>query len=365
MYRILVINPGSTSTKISVFEDRQVIFTDSVHHDAPEVNRYKTVNDQVPMRKQVTLDLLAKHGFDMNDINCIACRGGGQYSVEAGVYKVTKLLADDTRDQKGGSDHASKLGTLTGYELSTEYGIPAYMVDPTNVDEFTDVARITGIKGVYRQSQLHTLNQRAVAFSYARENGKKYSDIDVIVAHIDGGITVGAHHRGRIIDVNEGSGGDGPFTPSRIGSVPVLELEKFIETGITEDQIKRLCSRSGGFSSHFGTNDADKVRKMIDGGDKYAKLVWDAMIYQTAKTIGEMACVLNGKVDAILLTGGLLRFEDIVEKIKTMCGWIAPVKLYPGEFEQEALAHSVLRVLNGAQQLKTYAGKPVWNGFDF
>ena len=365
MNRILVINPGSTSTKISVFEDRDPVFTESVHHDAPEVNKYPTVNDQVPMRKKVTLELLKKHGLDMKDIDHIACRGGGQYSVEAGVYEVTKLLYDDTFAQKGGSDHASKLGTLVGYELSKEYGIPAYMVDPTNVDELTDVARMTGIRGVYRQSQLHTLNQRAVAFTYARELGKKYSDINVIVAHIDGGITIGAHKGGRIVDVNEGGGGDGPFTPTRIGSTPVLGIEKLVEQGITEDELKRLCSRSGGLSSHFGTNDADKVYSMVLSGDRYAKIVWDAMIYQTGKTIGEMACVLNGNVDAILLTGGLLRFASIVEKITAMCGWIAPIKLYPGEFEQEALAHSVLRVLNGTEEPKIYTGKPVWDGFDF
>ncbi|MDO4487690.1 MAG: butyrate kinase [Eubacteriales bacterium] len=365
MERILVINPGSTSTKISVFEDRENILTESVHHDAPELGAFKTVNDQVPMRKQVTLDILKRHGLDITDITVIAARGGNQYPVEAGVYKVDDRLYADTRDEKGGSDHPAKLGTMIAYEFTKEYGIPAYMVDPTNVDEMKDVARITGIKGVYRNSQLHALNHRAVAFTYAKEVGKSYEDLRLVVAHIDGGITIAAHENGKIADVNVGSGGDGAFAPSRIGSTPVLQIINLIENGTSIDELKRLCSRQGGLASHFGTNDADKILAMIDSGDKYAKLVWDAMIYQTAKYIGEMAVSLKGNVDAILLTGGLVRFPQIVDTIKDMCGFIAPIKAYPGEFEQEALAHSILRVIEGKQEAKTYTGKPVWTEWDF
>lgn len=362
--KILVINPGSTSTKISVFEDEKALFTDSVFHDAPYLLSLGTVNDQVPMRKEVTLDLMKKHGISMCAIDAIVGRGGGAHTQRAGVTTVDKSLYDDTYNEVGGSDHASKLGVLCAYEFSKEYNIPAFTLNPTNMDELCDEARFTGIKGLYRKPQSHALNQKAISALHAKNIGKKEEDCNFVVAHIDGGITVGAHKGGKMIDCTEGAGGDGPFTPTRLGSIPVLEVLRFLKSH-SQEELRTMCSRSGGLVSHFGTSDSKKVRALIDSGDKRAKMVWDAMLYQTAKGIGEMATVLKGKVDAILLTGGLVRYPDVVDYIKDRCSWIAPIVLYPGEVEQEAMAWETLSVLRGEKKALTYESKDVFNGFEW
>lgn len=239
-----------------------------------------------------------------------------------------------------------------------------YTLNPTNVDEYNDYARLTGIKGVYSNAQAHTLNQKAVAEKHAEDMGRKYTDCNFIVAHIDGGITVHAHDHGRMTDGNVGSGGDGAFTPTRIGSVPVLPLLDYIEAHSIEE-VRRMCSRSGGFVSYFGTSDAKVVHRLVEEKDPKAVLVWNAMIYQCCKQIGAMSAVLEGKVDGILLTGGLVRYADIVEGIQRRCGWIAPITVYPGEMEQEAMAYAVLKVLRGENAAIRYSGKPVWEGFPF
>ena len=363
--KLLVINPGSTSTKLSVFEDEKEIASESTFHDAPVLLQYETVNDQVPMRMECVLNFLQKNGFSPADMDIFIGRGGGAYPQRSGVTPIDDRLVEDTRNTVSGSDHASKLGVLLAGQLQKEFGKPAYTLDPTNVDEMEDVARITGIKGVYRVSQLHTLNQRAIAMNHSRKLGKKYKDCRYVVAHIDGGITVAAHADGRIIDTTEGAGADGPFAPTRLGAIPLLELVKWLEKGHDFEEVRRMCSRAGGLVSHFGTSDSDKVHKLVEEGDPHATIVWEAMIYQTAKAIGEMATVLEGRVDGILLTGGLLRFEDIVEGIRRRCGFIAPITLYPGEAEQEALCHAVLRVLRGEEEAHPYTGKPVWDGFSW
>ena len=253
---------------------------------------------------------------------------------------------------------------MLAYRLGTRYGKPMYTADPTNVDEYCDLARITGISGVYRNAQSHVLNQKAVARAHAAALGRKYEDCRFIVCHIDGGVTVSAHDHGRMVDGNVGAGGDGSFTPTRLGSVPVLVLLDYLETHSAED-VRRMCSRSGGFVSHFGTSDSDRIRAMAEQGDEKARLVWDAMIYNVCKQIGAMSAVLSGHVDGILLTGGLMRFDDIADTVRKRCGWIAPVSVYPGEMEQEALAGAVLRVLSGEETAHIYAGRPVWTGFDW
>ena len=231
------------------------------------------------------------------------------------------------------------------------------------VDEYGDYARLTGIKGIYRISHSHVLNQKAVATFHAHAQGRAYHDCNFIVAHIDGGITVSAHDHGRMVDGNMGADGEGTFTPTRIGSIPVLALLDYIEAHSLEE-VRLACSRSGGFVSLFGTADSDHIHALVEQGDRKACLVWNTMIYQICKQIGEMSAVLCGKVDAILLTGGLLRFADIEEGIRERCGWIAPIKSYPGEMEQEALAYLVERALDGKDPILTYAGKPVWDGFE-
>ena len=230
------------------------------------------------------------------------------------------------------------------------------------MDEFCDYARLTGIRGLYRVSHSHVLNQKAVAAAHARKLGGEYEDYRFIVAHIDGGITVSAHDHGKMVDGNMGADGEGAFTPTRIGSVPVLQLLDYIEAHSVEE-VRLMCSRAGGFVSLFGTADSDVIHAKAEAGDAKARLVWDTMIYQICKMIGAMSCVLEGKVDAILLTGGLMRFDDIREGIERRCGWIAPITVYPGEMEQEALAYGALRVLRGKVKALTYTGKPVWDGF--
>ncbi|MCQ2405799.1 MAG: butyrate kinase [Oscillospiraceae bacterium] len=362
--KLLIINPGSTSTKISVFEDENLIFEESVFHDAPVLLAFGHVNNQTAFRKQVIIDLLAKYNLKPSDIDVYVGRGGSAYSQPAGVTEIDDLLYKDTVDAVGGSEHPAKLGVMLAYELCTEYGGKMFTLNPTNVDEFWDLSRLTGVSGIYRNAQSHVLNQKAIAEAHAEKLGKKYSECNFVVAHIDGGITVSAHRYGKCVDGNVGAGGDGAFTPTRIGSVPVLALLDYIEKNGLE-AVRTMCSRAGGFVSFFGTSDANVIHKMVDDGDEKAKLVWDTMIYQICKQIGAMAVVLEGKVDGILLTGGFMRFNDIIEGIKTRCGWIAPISIYPGEMEQEALCYGALKAIRGEEKALKYTGKPVFSGFDF
>ncbi len=362
--KLLIINPGSTSTKISVFEEEHELFEESIFHDAPVLLQFPDVNDQVPFRKQIIIEILQKHGLAPADIDVYVGRGGGAHPQHTGVTFIDETLYNDTLKGVGGSDHPAKLGVLIAYEMCREFGGEMYTLNPTNVDEYNDYARLTGIKGVYSNAQAHTLNQKAVAEKHAEDMGRKYTDCNFIVAHIDGGITVHAHDHGRMVDGNVGSGGDGAFTPTRIGSMPVLPLLDYIEAHSIEE-VRRMCSRSGGFVSYFGTSDAKVVHRLVEEKDPKAVLVWNAMIYQCCKQIGAMSAVLEGKVDGILLTGGLVRYADIVEGIQRRCGWIAPITVYPGEMEQEAMAYAVLKVLRGENEAIRYSGKPVWEGFPF
>ena len=362
--RLLVINPGSTSTKISVFDDEAEVFTESIFHDAPVLLQYETTNDQLPFRTSVVLDALSRHGIRISSIDVFVGRGGCAFSQKEGVMEIDRRLYEDTRDDKGGSDHPAKLGVMMAYELGTQYGKPMYTLNPTNVDEFDDVARITGLKGVYRRAQSHVLNQKGIARLHASRTGQDYEKVSYIVCHIDGGITIAAHRNGRMIDGTEGAGGDGPFTPTRLGSIPLMETAKYLETHAPEE-LEAMCSRSGGFVSHFGTSDSDRVHAMKEAGDAHACLVWEAMIYQIAKSVGAMATVLEGKVDAILLTGGLVRFQDIVEGIRSRCGWIAPVFVYRGEVEQKEMCRETLKVMRGEKKAGRYSGVPVFSGFSW
>lgn len=360
---LLVINPGSTSTKVSLYKDDEKIFEESVFHDAPVLLSFKTVNDQIPFRKQLIIDMLKKRGYEPGDVDVFIGRGGSACTQKSGVTIIDRLLYEHTRDAVGGSEHPAKLGVMLAYELCSEYGGSMYTMDPTNVDELCDLARLTGIDGVYRNAQSHVLNQKGVARIHAKKLGKTYEECRFIVAHIDGGVTVGAHENGLLIDCNVGSGGDGPYTPTRLGSVPVLPLLDYIEKNSVE-KVRLMCSRAGGFVDHFGTADSDRIHAMAEAGDKKARLVWDGMIYQICKEIGAMSAVLSGRVDGILLTGGLCRFEDLVASIEERCGWIAPVTVYQGEVEQQTLHDEVMKVVRGEKKALVYSGKNVWQGFD-
>ena len=360
--KLLVINPGSTSTKVSLFEEETLLFEESIFHDAPVLLQFPSVNDQIPFRMGLIIDMLARHGVRPEDIDVFIGRGGSAYSQPAGVTVIDDLLYKHTEIGIGGSEHPARLGVMIAYQMCKKFGGNMYTLNPTNVDEMCDYARLTGIKGVYRTSQSHVLNQKATAEAHAAKLGKAYEDCNFIVCHIDGGITVNAHDHGRMVDGNVGSGGNGAFSPTRIGSVPVLALLDYIEQHSLED-VRLMCSRAGGFVSYFGTSNADVVHQLLVDGDPKAALIWNAMIYQISKLIGSMAAVLKGQVDGILLTGGLVRFQDIVDGLRDRCEWIAPITVYPGEMEQEAMAYAVLKVLRGEKEALHYTGKPVWNGF--
>lgn len=361
-YRIFVLNPGSTSTKVSLFENLECLFTTSIFHDSSVLRTFPSINDQLEYRMGFIWKLLEDEGIDLAGLDAVVGRGGGAYSVVSGTYRVNDLLLADNKAIKSGIYHASVLGVQMAYEVHKRYGGEMFMVDPPMVDEFCDLARMTGVDGVYRKARNHVLNLKAAARIHAALMGRRYEDCNFIVCHIDGGISITAHERGRMIDGNDASGGEGPFTPTRMGSMSVVDILEFLKKR-TEEELRGLCGQTGGLSSYFGTSNSDVVHSMVEAGDPKAVRVWNAMIYQIVKYIGSMSTVLKGEVDGIILTGGLVRFDDVVEGIRESCQWIAPVSAYPGEFEQERMAEGALLVLRGEEEAKTYTGKPVWSGF--
>ena len=365
-YRIFVINPGSTSTKLAYFEDEKKLCEANVFHDAPELASLGSVSNQFGYRKQMILDFLAENGIDLSEADAIVGRGGASASVNGGTYEVNDKLLQDIADQVTKVDHPANLGVPLAAELAAEYGCRAFMVDSPKVDEFIDEARVTGIDGLYRGASLHVLNLRGTARLHCEKNGLKYEDANLIVCHIDGGMSISAHRRGRMIDGNNNAWGEGPFTPTRIGSLPAQMAVEYFGSGEKDGRpsIGDACTRSGGFVSHFGTSNSDKVHEMVEAGDPKAVRVWNAMLYNICKCIGEMAVVLSGEVDAIVCGGGLLRFNDLCEYITQRCGWIASVYFYPGEVEHEAMAAGALKVLRGEEEARVYTGIPVWNGFE-
>lgn len=362
--KILVINPGSTSTKVSLFEDRINLFTQSQFHDAPLLLSFKSTNAQLEFRTRVTLSILNSEGYDIDDVDIFVGRGGSAHTVKGGLILIDDVLYQDTVRNVGHSDHPAKLGVMIAYNLAKEHGKKAYTLNPTNVDELEDVARITGIKGMYRKAQSHALNQKAVASLEAKRMGKRIEDTSFVVAHIDGGISIGAHRGGRMIDSVGGASGEGPFTPTRIGTIPAKGLLLYLQ-GRTYSDIEAMCSESGGFVSYFGTSDAGKVYEMVEKGDRKASLIWEAMLYQTVKAIGEMACVLSGRVDAVILTGGLVRYPSLVQYITEHVSFIAPVVTYPGEVEQEAMAEAVCDYIEGKIEVNKYIPEDVFESFEW
>lgn len=362
-YKILVINPGSTSTKLSYYVNDSHQSTVDVFHDSSVLKEFPTINDQLDFRMKVIDDFAKSEGFSLNELDAVACRGGSSYSVISGTYEVSEQLIEDTKLAKGGLYHASMLGVQMGKRIHDRTGCRMFMSDPTVVDEYCELARVTGVDGITRRAISHALNLKVVARKHAESLNQRVEDLNLIVCHIDGGITVTAHDHGRMIDGNDGGGGDGPFTPTRMGSMAVTDIVRYLWDKPKEEMLQ-LCSVTGGLSNYFKTSNSDVIHQMIENGDNKAKRVWDAMIYQVCKQIGAMSTVLKGHVDGIVLTGGLMRFSDVTEHIKERCEWIAPVSVYPGEYEQEALALGALRVLEGIQEPKKYTGKPVWDGFD-
>lgn len=351
---ILVINPGSTSTKIAIFnQEGKEIFKETISHSAEELSQFKSLLEQGPVRKKIILDTLKKKNIDTDSLKAIIGRGGVLKPLKAGTYEVNDKLIFDLKNSP--IEHASNLGGTIAHEIAEEIDVPAYIADPVSVDEFTDIARISGLKGIERKSLLHTLNIRANAFRYAKEQGKKLEELNLIIAHLGGGISIAPIKKGKIIDVNNANDG-GPFSPERTGALPNKALIHLCCSGKhSEKELYKLITHKGGLVSYLGTNDAREVIKKIEQGDKYAELIFEAMCYQIAKEIGAMATVLKGKVEVIILTGGVAHNEILVNRIKDRAGWIAPIVVYPGEEEMKALAQAVIRVINGEEKVKIYS----------
>ncbi len=350
----LIINPGSTSTKIGAFEDETLLFDKTLRHPTEEIAKYASIIDQKDFRKKIILDTLKEDNCDIHSFDVIVGRGGLLKPIEGGTYAVSdELLADLKKGVQG--QHASNLGGILAREIGDEIGVPSYIVDPVVVDELTDQARLSGMPELPRRSIFHALNQKAVARRYAKEHGKRYEDLNLIVIHMGGGVSVGAHSHGKVIDVNNILDGEGCFSPERAGTVPAGDLVKMCFSGkYTQKEIyKKICG-NGGFNGYLGTNDARVVEQMVKDGNAKAKLVQDAFYYQIAKDAGAMATVLEGKVDQIILTGGIAYNPYTREVLEKKIGFIAPITVYPGEDELLALAQGALRVMNGEEEAKVY-----------
>lgn len=350
----LIINPGSTSTKIGVFEDETLLFEETLRHPTEEIAKYASIIDQKDFRRDIILDFLKEKDCDIRSFNVIVGRGGLLKPIPGGTYAVSDALLEDLKIGRQGQ-HASNLGGILAREIGDEIGVPSYIVDPVVVDELEPVARISGMPELPRRSIFHALNQKAVARRYAKEHGLKYEDLNLIVIHMGGGVSVGAHQKGRVVDVNNILDGEGAFSPERAGTVPVGDLIRLCYSGkYTEKEIyKKICG-NGGFNAYLGTNDARTVQKMAAEGDEKAELVQDAFYYQIAKDAGAMAAVLNGRVDQIILTGGIAYGQITTDKLQEKIGWIAPFTVYPGEDELLALAQGALRVMGGEEKVKEY-----------
>ena len=354
MAKLLVINPGSTSTKIGVFEDEKLLFEETLRHSTEEITQYGSIFEQKDFRKNIILDFLASKDLKPADFDAFVGRGGMLKPITGGTYPVTDDLLEDLKIGKTGQ-HASNLGGILAREIGDEVGKPSFIVDPVVVDEMQPLARYSGLPELPRRSVFHALNQKAVAKRYAKENGKKYDELRLIVVHMGGGVSVGAHLNGKVVDIFNGLDGDGAFSPERAGAVPPGDLVKLCFSGkYTEQEIYKKLVGGGGFNAYMGTNDARIVEGKCAEGDKEAIELYDAFVYQVCKNVGSQATVLEGKVDQIILTGGIAYSKLAVSKIKERVEWIAPVTVYPGEDELLALAQGALRVMNGEEEAMKY-----------
>lgn len=355
-YRLLVVNPGSTSTKLGVFEDEQLILEDVVRHSKGEIEKFDTIADQKDMRLELIVKMIHDNHLDIHSFDAFVGRGGLVEPIDSGVYRVNDRMLYDLVHSTAAA-HASSLGGIIAAELGRKYDKPAFVVDPIVVDEMDPYAKLSGMPGIERRSVFHALNQKAVARRYAAGVGKSYEDCRLVVAHMGGGITVGAHRYGRVIDVNDGLAGEGPFSPERTGGIPAEPLIRMCFSGAyTQKELLDKVSRAGGMSAYLGTHDLRTCERLIKEGDDYAALVLESMAYQVSKEIGAMVAVLEGRVDAILLTGGLAYSVRFTGAIKNRVSLIAPVMVFPGEDELKALAEGALRVLKGEEKAKEYDG---------
>jgi len=361
MHRLLVINPGSTSTKVAVFEDEQPLFVETLRHSSHEISAFPHILDQYEFRLETVLDLLQRREVALSSFSAIVGRGGLLRPIPSGTYRVNeRMVAElDRRDKE--REHASNLGAPLAFEIANRTGIPAFIVDPVCVDEFDDIARVSGLPEIERQSLSHALNLKATARRAARDLGRPYPELNLVVAHLGGGISVTAHRRGRMLDVNQALDGGGPFSPERSGGLPVGDVVRmcfgvapYEGLGLTYEQMFKKLAGQGGMVAHLGTNSAVEVERRIEAGDAHARLIYEAMAYQIAKEIGAMATVLCGDVDAVVITGGVAHSEMLVDWVRQRVQWIAPLLVYPGEDEMLALALGALRVLRGEEPVRHY-----------
>lgn len=352
-FRILVINPGSTSTKISIFENEKELFTSNISHSKLELDPFRRVWDQYEFRKKLIKDLLENNNIKPESLSAVVGRGGLFRPVVSGTYKVNELMIEDGRKAFGG-EHPANLGAVLAFGIGWDFHIPAFIVDPPSVDEFEEISRYTGLPEIPRKSIFHALNVKATARLAAQDLGKKIDQVNLIVAHLGGGVTVAALKKGKTIDANNALQ-SGPFTPERSGTLPMLEFAEwcFLKDTNLEEIRKRMVG-GGGMVAYLGTNNCEEVEKRIEAGDKKAEIVYEAMIYQIACDVGSRAVALKGEVDAIVLTGGLAKSKILVNKLKEWIGFLGKVLVYPGEDEMKALALGALRVLKSEEQAKTY-----------
>lgn len=352
--RILVLNLGSTSTKVAIYEDEKAILTESVGHSPEELKKYHSIFDQYELRKQSILDVMEKHGISLDALDGIASRGSNVKPILGGIYEITAEMIEDMKCGRYGL-HANMYGGMVAYDLSRQKNIPALTVDPPTIDEMSVHAKYSGVPQLWRQSRFHALNQKATARKIAAKLGKGYDEANLIVAHLGGGISVGAHKKGRVVDVNNALDGDGPFSPERAGSLPAGDLVKLCFSGDHNlEEVMKLVQGGGGLMAYLGTTSGLEIEKRISEGDEVAGEVFEAMSYQVAKEIGACAAVLEGEVDAIALTGSLAYSNRLVGSLTRKVSFIAPVLLDPGENEMDALAAGAMRYFNGTEKLAIY-----------
>ncbi len=355
---LLAINPGSTSTKIGLFQDDKQLWEDTQRYDADVIGGFSSIAEQEDFRLSEIKKVLEEKGLNVKDLDCVVGRGGLLRPIPGGTYRVNQAMMDDLISAKYGS-HASNLGGALALRLAKEAGRPdnAFIVDPVVVDELMDEARLSGLPEIERRSIFHALNQKAIARKVASDLGKSYEELSLVVAHMGGGISVGAHLNGRVIDVNNALDGDGPFSPERAGTLPSGGLAKLCFSGsVTLGEMKKKLSGKGGLVAHLGTNDLREVVRRRESGDRHADLVFRSMAYQIAKEIGSRSVALEGNVDGVVLTGGLAYSDQFVQEITKYVSFIGPVMVYPGEDELLALAQGALRVMSGLEEGKVYEG---------
>ena len=353
-FKILAINPGSTSTKIALYDDEQPTLALTLRHSAEEIARFPRIIDQLDWRKEMVLEALAKNNFDVKSLSAVIGRGGLIKPIESGVYEVNAALKNDLVNAQ--REHASNLGGLIAEQIAQAAGVKAYIADPVVVDELDDIARLSGIPECPRISIFHALNQKAIARRHAEKVGKRYEDLNLVVAHMGGGISVSAHCKGRVIDTNNALDGDGPIAPERAGTVPAGALVNLCFSGkYSQRDVLKMLAGKGGLVAHLNQNSVQQICIDIEKGDQKSKAVLDAMSYSIAKEIGAMAAVLKGQVDAILLTGGVAYNEPVNDVIREHCSFLAPIFSYPGEDEMGALMLNALSVLRGERTPKVYA----------